>query len=131
MRAFVLSLAISLGFLAVIVVAIRRRALRDQMALLWLAVSTIMLALSLTLPFHLLDRLAHLVGVAYGSDLVLVAAVIFLVLLVLQLSVAVARLSARTTRLAQDVGMLRLERAEAERRSGGGDAPATPTVPRS
>ncbi|MGH9093567.1 MAG: DUF2304 domain-containing protein, partial [Acidimicrobiales bacterium] len=109
MRAFVLSLAISLGFLAVIVTAIHRRALRDQMALLWLAVSTAMLVLSLTLPFHLLDRLAHVVGVAYGSDLVLVAAVIFLVLLVLQLSVAVARLSARTTRLAQDIGILRLE----------------------
>ncbi|MGH9061732.1 MAG: DUF2304 domain-containing protein [Acidimicrobiales bacterium] len=116
MKAFILALCIGLGFVVVIVGAIRRRALRDQMALLWLVVSVVMLTLSLTVPFHLLDHVAHLVGVAYGSDLLLLAAVVFLVLLVFQLSIAVARLSARTTRLTQDLGLLRLEQAEAERR---------------
>ncbi len=109
MRPFALGLGVSVAFLLVILVAIRRRALRDQMAVLWLAVSVAMLAMGVALPFHLLDHIARAVGVRYGSDLLFGAAVVFLVLLVLQLSVAVARLHARTTRLAQELGILLMD----------------------
>ena len=118
MSSLALGISVGVAFLVLIVVAIRRRALRDQMAVLWLSVSVVMLALGLSLRTHLLDHLAHAVGVAYGSDLVFGAAVVFLVLLVLQLSVAVARLQARTTRLAQEVGLLRMRQDDLEERAG-------------
>ena len=102
-------MVISLGFLALIISAIRRRALRDEMTVLWIAVAVAILILSLTLPAHVLDHVAHALGVAYGSDLVLVAAVVFLVILVFQLSISVGRLWLRTTRLTQDLALLREE----------------------
>jgi hypothetical protein len=106
MRSFVLSLVISVGFLLLSVIAIRRRQLHDQAAVLWLVVSLVMVFLSLTLPLHLLDRVAHLVGIAYPPDLLLLVAVLFLVVLVFQLSVSLARLSAKQTTLVQDIGIL-------------------------
>ena len=115
MKAFPLAMCISLGFLALIINAIRRRALRDEMTVLWVAVGIAILILSVTLPAHLLDHVAHALGVAYGSDLVLVAAVVFLVILVFQLSISVGRLWLRTTRLAQDLALL----SEEVRRSTG------------
>ena len=123
MSSLALGISVGVAFLVLIVVAIRRRALRDQMAVLWLTVSIVMLVLGLSLPTHLLDHLAHAVGVAYGSDLVFGAAVVFLVVLVLQLSVAVARLYARTTRLAQEVGLLQMRQEDLEERAG---TPPTP-----
>jgi hypothetical protein len=109
MKAFPLAMCISLGFLGLIINAIRRRALRDEMTVLWIAVGIAILVLSLTLPAHVLDHVAHALGVAYGSDLVLVAAVVFLVILVFQLSISVGRLWHRTTRLTQDLALLRDE----------------------
>ncbi len=114
MKGFALSLCVSVGFFALTLVTVRRKVLRDQMAVLWLGVSGLMLLLSFTLPFHLLDHAAHVVGVAYGSDLILLAAVLFLVVLVFQLSIAVARLSATSTRLAQEIALLHV-RAEPDR----------------
>jgi hypothetical protein len=106
MRSFILSLVISIGFLLLSVIAIRHRRLHDQAAVLWLVVSLVMVFLSLTLPLHLLDHVAHLVGIAYPPDLLLLVAVLFLVVLVFQLSVSLARLSAKHTTLVQDIGIL-------------------------
>lgn len=124
MRAFLFALLISCGILAVVLSAVRRRAIRDQMAVLWIAIGVAMVALSFTVPFNLLDRIAHAVGVHYGSDLILLAAIVFLVLLVFQLSVMVAKLAARTTRLSQELGLLRHQVAATER-----DAPRTGSSP--
>ena len=42
--------------------------------------------LSATLPLHILDHVAHFVGIAYPPDLILLIGVLFLVALVFQLS---------------------------------------------
>jgi hypothetical protein len=106
MRAFALSMILSLGFLALSVVAMRRQRLREQAALLWLSVSLVMVFVSATLPLHLLDRVAHLVGIAYPPDLVLLLAVLFLIVLVFHLSLSLDRLSTRQTALVQEIGLL-------------------------
>jgi len=107
MRSFGLSLTLSLGFLALSVNAIRRRYLRDQAAILWLAVSIVMVLLSITLPLHLLDHFSRLVGVAVPSNLILLLAVLFLIVLVFHLSISVARLAEKNTKLAQEIGILK------------------------
>jgi hypothetical protein len=105
-KAIVLSLVLSVGFLVVSVVAMRRQQLREQAALLWLLVSLVMVLVSATLPTHLLDRVSHLVGIAYAPDLVLLLAVLFLMVLVFHLSLSLARLSAKQIALVQEVGLM-------------------------
>ena len=107
MKSFILAMVISLGFLTLSVVAIRRKRLRDQAAVLWIVVSLIMVLCSLALPVHLLDRVSHGIGIAYGSDLLLLLAVIFLVVLVFNLSVNLAAVKTSQTRLVQEVALLR------------------------
>jgi hypothetical protein len=118
MRAFVLCLIVSLGFLAVSIRAVRRRQLREQGAILWLTVSAVMVLLSLSLPLHLLDHVSHAVGVAVPSNMVLLLAVLFLVMLVFHLSITVARLSDKTTALAQEIGILTAKQPDAARLEG-------------
>ncbi len=106
MRAFALSMVLSVGFLFVSVIAMRRQRLREQAALLWLFVSFVMVFVSATLPIHLLDRVAHLVGIAYPPDLVLLLAVLFLMVLAFHLSLSLARLSAKQIALVQEIGLM-------------------------
>jgi hypothetical protein len=114
-KSFILAMIISLGFLTLSVAAIRRRKLRDQAAVLWMAVSLVMVLFSLALPFKVLDDLSHGIGIAYASDLLLLLAVIFLVLLVFHLSVSLASVKASLTALVQEVALLQ--------------APAPPSFP--
>ena len=107
MRLFALSMVVSLGFLVLSLAAIRTRRLHEQAAVLWLLVSVLMVFLSATLPLHLLDRVAHFVGIAYPPDLLLLLAVLFLVLLVFQLSVSLSRLWSKYTTLVQEVAIER------------------------
>jgi hypothetical protein len=106
MRPLVLSLIVSVGFLVVSTRAIRRKHLREQAAILWIAVSIVMVFLSATLPLHLLNSFARLVGIAYPPDLILLLAVLFLVVLVFHQSLALARLNERHTSLVQEIGIL-------------------------
>ena len=112
MRLTILSLIVSFGFLAMTVRAIRRRNLGEQAAMIWLGVSICMVLLSATLPTHLLDRAAHLVGVAYPPELVLLLAALFLVVLVFHLSLVQAKLQSSVNRLTQELGLLRAGSAD-------------------
>jgi hypothetical protein len=113
-RAFVLSLVVSVGFFAVAIRAIRRQHLREQAAVLWVAVSAVMVFLSATLPLHLLDHIARLVGIAYPPDLILLLAVLFLVVLVFHQSLALARLREQHTTLVQEFAIRTAEKPRGE-----------------
>ncbi len=106
MRATILALVVSLGFFLLSLYAIRRQRLRERQALLWMGVCLMMVLLSATLPLHVLDRVSHFVGIAYPPDLILLVAVLFLVALVFQQSLALARLTAKQTVLVQEIGLL-------------------------
>lgn len=107
MKLFVLAMAISLGFLTLSVVAIRKKQLREQGAVLWIAVSLVTVLCSLALPFHLLDYVSHGIGIAYASDLLFLLAVILLAALVFHLSVKLAAVKEHQTRLVQEIAILR------------------------
>ena len=77
-----------------------------------------MLLIAATLPFHLLDWLAHLMGIAYPPDLLLLAAVLFSFVLQFHLTMALSRISEQVTKLAQ---MLAISRIEGD---GSGNNPA-------
>ncbi len=58
-KAFVLSMVLSAGFLVVSIFAMRRQRLREHTALLWLLVSVVMVFVSVTLPTNLLTRVSR------------------------------------------------------------------------
>ncbi len=129
MKAIVLSMVLSVGFLVVSVIAMRRQRLREQAALLWLLVSLVMVFVSATLPTHLLDRVSHLVGIAYPPDLVLLLAVLFLMVLVFHLSLSLARLSAKQIALVQEIGLM-TTMSPSTLGTGDGDEDQSPDAPR-
>jgi hypothetical protein len=106
MIATIFALAISFGFLAILVRAMRRQELREQAALFWVAIALAMIFISATLPLHLLTQAARLLGIVYPPDLLLLLAAVVLMVLVLHLSVAVVRLSDRQAKLVQQLGLL-------------------------
>ncbi len=105
-RAWVMATVVSVGFLVLVVRAVRRRRLGEEAAVLWLCVSAAMVVLSATLPLHVLDRLSHLVGIAYPPDLLLLLAVLFLVGLLFHQTLSLAKLRDRHTTLVQELGIL-------------------------
>jgi hypothetical protein len=65
-----------------------------------------MLFMSATLPLHLLDHIAAALGIAYAPDLLLLAAVLFLVVLVFHLSLSLSELREKHRTLVQEFGVL-------------------------
>jgi hypothetical protein len=125
-KAIVLSMVLSVGFLVVSVIAMRRQRLREQAALLWLLVSLVMVFVSATLPTHILDRVSHFVGIAYPPDLILLLAVLFLMVLVFHLSLSLARLSAKQIALVQEIGLM-TTMSPSTLGTGDGDADGDPS----
>ncbi len=90
-----------LGF---IVEVVRRRRLSEGYALLWIAVGVGVLLLGVLRP--LVDRLSRLVGISYGASLVFGVAVVFLVVVCVNLSMHVSRLEEKVQTLAEEVALL-------------------------
>ena len=93
--------------LLVIVELLRRRQLREKYAVLWLAVSVLIIPLSL-FP-RLLDDVAGRLGVASGVSLVLFLGIVFLLLVCVHLSWEVSRLEEETRTIAEELALLRTE----------------------
>ncbi|WP_020618474.1 DUF2304 domain-containing protein [Paenibacillus daejeonensis] len=96
---FLLSFLISTAFLGVILYLIRSRKLREQYALLWLALSLVMMALSL-FP-QLLDWLAVRFGVDYAPSLLYLLGLMSVLCIMLHLTMAVSALTRRVILLTQ------------------------------
>lgn len=93
--------ALLLGF---VVELLRRGILRERFAALWLAVSGL-LVLGALFP-GVLTRAAGALGFQVVSNLLFFTAIVFLLLIAIQLSNEVSRLEARTRRLAEDLALL-------------------------
>jgi hypothetical protein len=93
--------------LLVIVELLRRRQLREKYAILWLAVSVLIIPLAL-FP-RLLDDVAGRLGVASGVSLVLFLGIVFLLLVCVHLSWEVSRLEEETRTIAEELALLRTE----------------------
>lgn len=88
---------------------IRRRKLREEYAIFWLAASFALIGLSLWR--RSLDRAAALVGVAYSPSVLLLGVIVVGFLLAMHYSISLSRLSEQNKRLAQEVALLRDELA--------------------
>jgi hypothetical protein len=89
--------------LAVVIEVVRRRRLSESYALLWIGVAVVGTFLALARP--LVDRLSNAVGIVYGTSLVFALAILFLLIVCINLSVHVSRLEQRVEVLAQELAL--------------------------
>lgn len=112
-RAEVFCLTCGVALLVLIVELIRKRRLKEEYALLWIAAAISVIGMSCTRT--LLHRAANLVGIYYPPMVLALVAGFFGMLLAVHYSLVISRLSGENRLLAQDVALLRLELAELRR----------------
>ena len=104
----------SVGLLLVVLDLIRRRKLRERYALLWLATGVVLLVLSLWRSG--LNTIADWFGVTgYPPAVLFAVAVLFILLVLLDYSTVISRLSDQNTMLAQQIGLLEQRLRESTR----------------
>jgi len=95
----------ALAILAFIIELLRRRQLQEKYAILWLAVSIVMVPLAF-FP-TIVNSVATAIGFASGVSLVLFLGIVFLLLVCMHLSWETSRLEEETRTLAEDIALLR------------------------
>lgn len=106
-RSVIFTVGASLIALLVILELVRRRRLREEYSLLWLATAVVMLVVGIWRD--LLHSLAAAVGVAYPPNLLFLLAALFLLFMQLYLSTVITKLTQENKDIAQQVALLRYE----------------------
>lgn len=101
----IFAIIFSIGIFVGIVDLIRRRMLKEQYAILWLASAIVLLILSVWRG--LLDKIARILEVAYPPSLLFFVAFLFLLMIVLHFSVIISNLSEKNKRLSQEIAILK------------------------
>jgi|FLOH01.1.fsa_nt_gi hypothetical protein len=108
-RVQIVTTIIALLLVILVVDLVRRRRLGERYALLWLFSATAILGLSLWKG--LLDDIAGVIGIASPPNALFLVAVLFILLLLLNVSVALTRLQDQTRILAQRLAILEADRS--------------------
>jgi hypothetical protein len=103
----------TIGLLLIVFDLVRRRRLLERYALVWMAVTILLLALSAWAD--LLDTVADAIGISYPPSALFAAAFGFVIVLLLHFSVAVSRLTDQSKLLAQRIALLEHRLARQER----------------
>ena len=106
-RSIVLAVGVSALALLVILELVRRRRLREEYSLLWLATAVVMLVVGVWR--ELLYSLAAAVGIHYPPNLLFLLAALFLLFIQLYLSTVITKLTQENKEIAQQVALLRYE----------------------
>jgi hypothetical protein len=106
-RSVIFAISASIAALILVLELVRRRRLREEYSLLWLAIAFVMLVVSLWRD--LLHRLSAEVGIAYPPNLLFLLASLFTLILLLYFSTVITRLTQENKDIAQEVALLRLE----------------------
>jgi hypothetical protein len=100
----ILSAAVMLAF---VVELVRRRKLREEYSLLWLATALVLLVLASSRP--ILDTLAVTIGIFYPPSALFLVAIVFMLLMLLHFSTVLTRLTQENKEIAQQMALLREE----------------------
>lgn len=115
-RVDLISIGVSLGLLLVIIELIRRRALAERYALLWLLTGVVLTFLAVWKPG--LGLLSGMLGIYYPPSALLVIGLGFILLILLHYSVIITKLADHNRQLAQRYAILTWRVAEVEQRLG-------------
>ena len=104
-RAMIFGLVASIGALIFILELVRRRKLKEEYSLLWLATALVLIVLSVSRP--LLDVLANMVGIFYPPSALFLVAMVFVLFILLHFSTVLTRLTQESKENAQQLALLR------------------------
>jgi len=126
MRSTIFFCVITVAILVSIFLLLRSRKLKEKYAVLWALVGIACLAL-VAFP-HLLSRVASLVGIQVGSNLLFTLAILLLLGICLQLSLEVSAQEDKVRRLAEEAAILRNELESAPAKQPPPDPEIPPTA---
>ena len=113
-RIQLIAIALSLVFLVIVLELVRRRRLVEEYAFVWIAVSMVMLAVSVWR--ELLHAAARELGVHDPPNVLLIALTAAVVLAMLVMSVILSRQRRQIERLIEDTAILAAELRDVKRR---------------
>jgi hypothetical protein len=111
-RIDLVAIALSLTLFLAIVELVRRRALSERYALLWLLTGSVLIGLSLWRGGQAV--LARMMGIYYPPSALMLVAVGFILLILLHFSLVVSKLTERQKELAQRYAILAWRISEVE-----------------
>ena len=108
----IISLLIAASIFIVILELVRRRKLKEEYSWLWLLTGAIIIVL--TLWYELLQKITDFIGAVLPTSTLFFFAIIFLILLCLQFSVRISKMSDQIKNLAQELSILKTETKQKE-----------------
>jgi hypothetical protein len=106
-RQKIFAILVCIGVVIFIIEMVRQRRLREEYSVLWLATS--MLIFILVVRYDWLQALTGLIGAGLVTTTLFIFAIIFLMLISVQFSVKISKLTNQVKDLAQDNALLRAE----------------------
>ena len=103
-RIQIVAIVVTAGLFATVFELVRRRALMERYALLWLFSSALLLALAVWR--NLLETISSAVGIYYAPSALFVIAFGFVLVMLLHFSLSTSRLADQNKVLAQKLGLL-------------------------
>ena len=107
LRQQIFALIICVVIFATAIDMVRRRMLREEYSVLWLATSIVMFAL--VIRYDWLEALTRFIGAGLPTTTLFIGSIIFLMLISVQFSIKISRLTNQIKNLVQDNALLRTE----------------------
>jgi len=104
-RVTVLSICASAALLLYTLEMVRRRKLREEYSILWLAGSVVILVLSLKQSW--LVSIALAAGIAYPPSFLFLVGILFILLILIHFSIAISKLHMMNKKMAQEIALLK------------------------
>jgi len=104
-RVTLFSICASAGFLLYILEMVRRRKLREEYSILWLAGSVVILVLSIKQDW--LVSIAHAAGIAYPPSFLFLVGILFILLILIHFSIAISKLHQMNKKMAQEIALMK------------------------
>ncbi len=114
----ILTILIGIGGFVLVLVLVRKGYLKERFAAIWLFIGVGMILLALFRPF--LDKLSEALGIQSGTTTLFVIAILVILGVLLQLSIAVSRSEDKMRDLAEAIALLS---------ASPGDEPSSPVEP--
>ena len=119
-RVTLIAICASAGFLLYILEMVRRRKLREEYSILWLAGSVVILVLSLKQDW--LVGIAHAVGIVYPPSFLFLIGILFIFLILIHFSIAISKLHQMNKKMAQEIALMKEKAMD----GASGDPPIKP-----
>lgn len=113
----IFAIIVSLMVFVLTIDMVRKKRLREEYSLLWLITSVSMFIL--VIKYDWLVALTHLIGAGLPTSTLFLGSIIFLILLAVQFSIKISKLSDQLKDLVQDNALMRHEFEKLKKEQGG------------